>query len=102
MKNLTEYEIKPDLTETAYYLDKCMEQSKSLNEKLGYVSNIRSVQFISLNVQRTNSGKKSTIVFVDLPDNEKIQTNIIDYQKLYEQVLINNAMTCLADLLVGF
>jgi hypothetical protein len=79
-----------------------MEQSKSLNEKLGYVSNIRSVQFISLNVQRTNSGKKSTIVFVDLPDNEKIQTNIIDYQKLYEQVLVNNAMTCLADLLIGF
>ena len=72
LKNLTEYEVKSDLTDTAYFLDKCMEQSKSLNEKLGYVSNIRSVQFISLNVQRTNSGKKSTIVFVDLPDNEKI------------------------------
>jgi hypothetical protein len=50
LKNLIEYEVKADLSETAYFLDKCMEQSKSLNEKLGYVSNIRSVQFISLTV----------------------------------------------------
>ena len=50
LKNLSEFEVKADLTETAYFLDKCMDQSRILNEKLGYVSNIRSVQFISLNI----------------------------------------------------
>lgn len=50
LKNLSEFEVKADLTETAYFLDKCMDQSRILNDKLGYVSNIRSVQFISLNI----------------------------------------------------
>ncbi len=102
LKNLTEIEIKYDLTEAAYYLDKCLEQSKLLNDKLGYVSNIRYTQFISIQVSRSNSSKKSTIIFVDMPDCEKLQTNLIDYQKIYEMILLNNSYTALGDLLCGF
>lgn len=73
-----------------------------MNDKLGYVSAIRYVQFICIQVSRSNSSKKSTIVFVDMPDCERMQTNIIDYQKIYEMTLVNNSFTALADLLAGY
>jgi hypothetical protein len=44
---------------------------------------------------------KSSIVFVDLGDYEKVQSNILDHQKILEMVLYNNSLTGLSNLLSG-
>jgi hypothetical protein len=48
-----------------------------------------------------SNGSYSSIVFVDMGDYEKIVSNVIDHQKVFEMVLINNAMTALAGILAG-
>lgn len=66
-------ELKSDnIQEVAHYLDKCSEYSNVLNNNMGYVSGLRYVQFIHIKVQQTFSGKRSSLIFVDLPDNEKL------------------------------
>jgi hypothetical protein len=80
LKYLQELELKSEnIQEVAHYLDKCYEYSKILNERMGYVSGIRYVQFIHIKVKQTFSGKCSSLIFVDLPDHEKLQTNINDH-----------------------
>lgn len=37
-----------------------------------------------------------------MPDYEKLQTNIIDNQKLYESIVINNTFNTLASIIGGF
>ena len=52
LKNLQEMELKADnIQEVAHYLDKCHEYSDVLNEKMGYVSGLRCIQFIHIKVQ---------------------------------------------------
>lgn len=70
MSNLAEIEVTNDLSEIAYYIDKCSEQSNVLNEKLGYTNVIRCMQYINLKV--VNGNKKSSIMFVDMGDYEKL------------------------------
>lgn len=101
MRKLAKYQVTEDLSETAFYIDKCHEQSHKLNERVGYTNFIRHMQIISLKVKRS-SGQKSSIVFVDLGDYEKLLSNIIDHQKVYEMIEYNNCVTTLANILAGF
>jgi hypothetical protein len=73
--------------------------STRLNQKLGYLNTIRFIQMITLKVK--SNGKKSVIIFVDLGDYERLQTNIIDHQKICEMVLFNSNISSLSELLVG-
>ena len=72
-----------------------------LNKKLNYTTDIRSIRVGHLNV-KSSQGKKSSLIFVDLADFEKLQTNIIDSQKLYESILLSNTMNAVIKLLAGF
>ena len=77
LRNLQYAEKVKDCTEMAYILEKGMEMSESLNKRLNYISGIRYTRLISLEIQ-SSKGFGSSILFVDLPDYEKLQTNIID------------------------
>lgn len=48
-----------------------------------------------------SNGQQSSIVFVDLGDYDKLMANVIDHQKVFEMVLINNAMTTLSTIFAG-
>ena len=101
LRNLQYAEKVKDCTEMAYILEKGMEMSESLNKRLNYISGIRYTRLISLEIQ-SSKGYGSSILFVDLPDYEKLQTNIIDNQKLYESIVVNNMFNSLAKILSGF
>ena len=101
LRNLQYAEKVKDCTEMAYILEKGMEMSESLNKRLNYISGIRYTRLISLEIQ-SSKGFGSSILFVDLPDYEKLQTNIIDNQKLYESIVVNNMFNSLAKILSGF
>ena len=96
-----QYERVKDCTEMAFLLEKGMEMSETLNKRLNYISGIRFTRLISLEIQ-SSMGFESSIVFVDAPDFEKLQTNIIDNQKLYESIVVNNMFNSLAKILSGF
>lgn len=78
LKNITQVLDIRDVSEIAYYLDKGKELSEMLNRKLNYTTGIRYTQVFTMYVQSEHSEKPSTFVFVDLPDYDKLQTNIID------------------------
>jgi hypothetical protein len=70
--------VTDDLSETAFIIDKCHEQSHKLNERVGYSTVIRQIQVVAIKVI-TKAGRKCSIIFVDLGDYEKLLSNIIDH-----------------------
>ncbi len=86
----------------AYLIEKGHDMSDQLNKKLNYTTGMRFTRLFSIDVKSSRTNKESTLLFVDLPDFEKLQTNIIDNQKLYESIVINNTFNTLASILGGF
>lgn len=87
--------------DAAYIIDKGRDMSEILNKKLGYTVGIRYNQVFSINM-RSSKGKESCIIFLNTADYDKIQTNVIDNQKLYEQIVLNNTFNTLTSIIGGF
>lgn len=93
IKNLLDYELR-DCAEGAHILEHASEISESLNKRLSWALGIRFHHFFTI---KTNyRGVKGAMHFIDLGDFEQLQTNIIDPQKLYECIVVNNGFTTLA------
>eukprot|EP00347_Sterkiella_histriomuscorum_P016198 403354110 len=101
LKNLTTIENIKELSDIAYFIDKGSQLSEQLNKKLNYTPGLRAIQIFQITVQSSRSNKDFQLIFIDLPDYEKLQTNIIDNQKLYESIVINNTFNTVAMIVGG-
>ena len=99
LKNLTTLPFT-SFEDLAYLLEKSVDFSTTLSKKCAYTPGIRSTKIFALHA--TGEESKSSVIFVDLPDYDKLQPNIIDSQKLYESIVLSNTMKSLAKLLAGF
>ncbi|CDW85604.1 kinesin motor domain protein [Stylonychia lemnae] len=101
LKNLTVLENMKDLSDIAFYLEKGAALSEQLNKKLNYTPGLRATQIFHMQVRGSQSHKESQLIFIDMPDYDKLQTNIIDNQKLYESIVINNTFNTIAQIIGG-
>ena len=100
LKNLTQLQTD-SLEELAHCIERGRELSEQLNKRLGYTQGLRYTQVLVLTAKLSTDGLESVFAFVDLPDYDKLQTNIIDSQKLYESIVISNTFKALSTILSG-